>query len=347
MKISYDSYSENLDHIVDRRRVGLLLSEVDSLFGSAEHSSTELNIFTPISNLANFSRIRENQKLIFDIVDGYLVEDVGLTKDYLRYLSRVGIKKFLKQPRKFADVLKSVCYSADLVTVGSLEQAQVMRAFNPNVFAIWDCHDEFGNPKEFRNSEKNQDFDIFWEGLSFTIFHFQEHWKDIRRFLEETNSKLHLVSNPNFKRYANKYFQGTTKKLVTKVFSGQSDRVILHDWSVKTVQEVSQFCDFGIIPIDSNDKFGRLKPENKLLLYWRLGLPTLFSKIPSYERLSTRFDLSEFAVEEGEWLPSLNRFKSSDFIKRKDFGEVTQMLIQEHNRFAIIEKWKKAIETVL
>ena len=54
----------------------------------------------------------------------------------------------------------------------------------------------------------------------------------------------------------------------------------------------------SIIPIDSVDKFATLKSENKLLSMWSLGLPVLFSCIPSYSRVATE---ARKQVERFEW----------------------------------------------
>ena len=40
---------------------------------------------------------------------------------------------------------------------------------------------------------------------------------------------------------------------------------------------MASICDFGIIPVDQKSLFTLGKPENKLLLLWKLGLPVLVS----------------------------------------------------------------------
>jgi hypothetical protein len=70
--------------------------------------------------------------------------------------------------------------------------------------------------------------------------------------------------------------------------------------------------DFEFIHGDIRDKFAALKPENKLLSMWHLGLPVLFSDTPSYSRLASEANQENACIKEGEWFAALKRFAQSD-----------------------------------
>lgn len=288
--------------------------------------------------------LNQDKKLVLDLVDGYLAEHPSLLKDYLRQLSRVGALEFLRRPIRFSKNLTLLCEESDLIIVASQEQAEVARTLNPNVISIWDCHDELGAPRYPTLLQKESKFEIFWEGLSVTLFHFQECLPDLKDFLLETNSTLNIVSNPNHFRFSNRFFRVSTEKYLSKLFKDLENHVKFYEWSVTKVREVASYCDFGLIPLLERDKFARLKPENKLMIYWRLGLPTLFSGSPSYLRVAHKLGLSDFSVAGGRWKEKL-LWLSEDLINQGSrISTATDMLIEHHNEQAILAQWRRAFQ---
>lgn len=303
-------------------------------------------MINPFSNPSKLLTENRDIKLVLDMVDGYLVDKPNFAKDFLRQLSRVGIREFMRNPVRFSKKISQLCSEVDLITVGSEEQASVARVFNPNVFAIWDCHDEFGSSREPLGKEKVSNFNIFWEGLSVTLFHFEECMSELREFILKTDSNLHIVTNSEHYRFGNKFFKIPTKQLIAKIFKGLESRVIFHPWSIPKVREVASECDFGLIPLLEGDKFARLKPENKLLIYWRLGLPTLFSDSPSYLRVSKELGLSDFSVAKGKWGEKLSWLANDLVGQGGRISSATKMLRENHNAKAILAKWQKAFQTL-
>lgn len=288
--------------------------------------------------------LNQDKKLVLDLVDGYLAEHPSLLKDYLRQLSRVGALEFLRRPIRFSKSLTLLCEESELIIVASQEQAEVARTLNPNVIPIWDCHDELGAPRYPSLFQKKSKFEIFWEGLSVTLFHFQECLPDLKDFLLETNSTLNIVSNPNHFRFSNRFFRVSTEKYIGKFFKDLENHVKFYEWSVTKVREVASHCDFGLTPILERDKFARLKPENKLMIYWRLGLPTLFSDSPSYLRVAHKLGLSDFSVAGGRWKEKL-LWLSEDLINQGGrISTATEMLIEHHNEQAILAQWRRAFQ---
>lgn len=344
--ITYDSYTNNLSYIVDRRRVGLWIKRFDTWAQSKEFDFNRIHVATPLSNFEELEVNGGETRLILDIVDGYLVEEAGFFKDYMRNLNRVGIFAFIKNPKRYSDSLVEFCKACDLITVGSEEQAVIARQFNPNVFPIWDCHDEFGAPENPILHAKKSNYNIFWEGLSVTLKHFQECLTDLKTFMLRTNSTLNIITNPQHYRISNRYFKVDTDRYIKRFFKGLEDQVKFHPWSITKVQEVSAFCDFGLIPLLAEDRFARLKPENKLMIYWRLGLPTLFSASPAYLRVSHELGLSDFSVPEGMWDEKLSWLSENLPVEGRRISSATKMLREKHNEQAILVKWEEAIQTL-
>lgn len=339
--IFYDPYSTDSSHTSDRRRLHIALRCLQFAIEKNE-CNVDVYLATPLTNLDKLKKLPGGTKIVLDIVDGYVVEEVGIVRDYLRYFSRVGIKSFARKPRKFSKAIQELCISSDLITVASQEQAKILRKFNPNVCFIWDCHDEFGDPKFAQKKNKYDGFNIFWEGMSVTIFHFKECLIELRKFLIKTKSTLHIVANPNHFRFGNRFFRKSTLKLIHEIFGTSQEFVIFHEWSVSKIKEVSQFCDFGVIPLLEEDSFGRFKPENKLLLFWRLGLPTLFSNSNAYNAISHELNLEHFSVAKGEWARKLDWLSGDLANQSNELKRATTMLQQKHNKVNIEEQWLHA-----
>jgi hypothetical protein len=196
------------------------------------------------------------------------------------------------------------------------------------------------------NFNKNHGFNIFWEGLGFTIFHFEEVAKDLGKFLLETNSTLNLVTNETFSKYAGKFGKIESKILIQKIFGPAAKNVHIHPWSQEKVREIARKCDFGVIPILENDDFARLKPENKLLIYWRLGLQTLFSDTPSYVRLADEVGVPEYSVNSGKWAEKLEEISKAPSCLNPNMLNVHEYLLRFHSEEVILGQWKKALNSL-
>lgn len=344
--LTYDSYSTDLSQIADRRRTAIWKDQIKDIEQSGQGEEIHIHVANPFSTKKRLQSLNKNTRLVLDLVDGYLAEQPSLLKDYLRQLSRVGVLEFLRRPIRFSKSLTLLCEESDLIIVASQEQAEVVRNLNPNVIPIWDCHDELGEPRHPSPLHKESKFEIFWEGLSVTLFHFQECLPDLKEFLLETNSTLNIVSNPNHFRFSNRFLKVSTEKYLGKIFRELEYHIKFHEWSVTRVREVASRCDFGLIPLLERDKFARLKPENKLMIYWRLGLPTLFSGSPSYLRVAQKLGLSDFSVEGGRWKERL-LWLSKDLVNQGGrISTATDMLVEHHNEQAILAQWRRAFQSL-
>jgi hypothetical protein len=343
---AYDSYSVDLSQIADRRRIGLWIHRPDFAVVGDDGIPQNVQVITPFTDPFLFEKLKPGTLTVLDLVDGYLVEDTPFLKDYLRYFLRSSKREALHRPKRFSKSLKEVCSKVDLIVVASNEQALIARRYNPKVSVIRDSHDELGKPMKTITFNKNEGFNIFWEGLGFTIFHFEEVAKDLGKFLLETNSTLNLVTNETFSKYAGKFGKIESKILIQKIFGPAAKNVHIHPWSQEKVREIARKCDFGIIPILENDDFARLKPENKLLIYWRLGLQTLFSDTPSYVRLADEVGVPEYSVNSGKWAEKLEEMSKAPSCLNPNMLNVHEYLLRFHSEEVILGQWKKALNSL-
>ena len=70
-----------------------------------------------------------------------------------------------------------------------------------------------------------------------------------------------------------------------KNLEGLCENIIFHEWDNETYSSILVSCDLAIIPINLNSKMASGKPENKLIHFWKMGMPVITSNTKSYKRV--------------------------------------------------------------
>jgi hypothetical protein len=80
---------------------------------------------------------------------------------------------------------------------------------------------------------------------------------------------------------------------------------VLHPWSRDSFAEQVKKADVAIIPIDTADDFAMGKPDNKLVMLWKLGMPVLATATPAYQRAMSGAGLDMLCRTPAEWRQKL------------------------------------------
>jgi len=338
-----------LSHPADRRRLASWASE----------KNIKLNIINPLdsdvlvlSNAANFGYWihRATQPIYLDLVDGYLGEDPPVVKDFLRNLLRTiqGLSslKWITYTRHLRYALRN-SYG---VIVPSQEQSDLVSNLNPNVFIITDDHSELEKIKALSNFSQEESTGrryLFWEGYGYTLKHFRTIAHDLDVFLAKNNFGLYLVTVDKFKRWGGKLGNIDTRKFIDKMFPYSKEKIVLVPWSLENLVYYSELSCLGIIPIDRNDAFAFHKSENKLLSMWKLGLPVLYSNIPSYKRVALSTHQKKACLTSSEWTDALNYFalSSEELDKLKLTG--LEYVRTQNRHDSLVDKWDVVIRQTL
>ena len=352
MKIGYVPYSKDLQHPADRRRLAAWAIE----------NKVNLNVSNPLdsdvlilSNAANFGYWikRAKQPVILDLVDGYLGENPSLLRDIVRNVVRSIRGTSSLRWVTYTNHVRSACKKSDAVIVASKEQRNVILKFNRNVFIILDDHSELDSITSTRKNNLNDlplllsSNNLFWEGFGFTLKHFQPIAAGLDRFLFESGWGMYLLTNENFARWGGYFGKVNTRYLVEKWFPLSKQAIQVIPWSIENLIHIANNSKLGLIPIDTNDKFAALKPENKLLSMWHLGLPVIFSNTPSYSRVATESYQERACVKKNDWFTSLTTFTQSSE-EREELKRLGMTYISEHHTHRILmNKWSSAIENLM
>jgi hypothetical protein len=346
-RVGYVPYSSDLSHPGDRRRVGTWAASKGSKLQLDAPTQSDLLVLSADANFSYWIR-RSKQPVILDLVDGYLGENPTFVKDFGRNMIRSFKGKSSYSSLTFTRALKKACANADAVIVASPEQAEQVRPFNSEVHIILDDHSELDAARISRKTHNQKDDSsryIFWEGFGYTLKHFKFISPYLDCFMHQNGYRLLVLTNPKFARWGGYLGSIDAEKLIKNWFPKSASQIEIIPWSVKEVISCASISDFAIIPVDTNDKFANLKPENKLISMWHLGLPTLFSNTKAYKRVAIKVGVSELCIDSNKWDDFFTNL-SLDSLKR--FNTKTEKYLEEmHTKEILVEKWQKVFETVL
>ena len=347
LKIGYVPYSADLSHPGDRRRIGTWSKTRRNDLQLEDPTESDLLVLSAAANF-DFWLKKSKQPVILDLVDGYLGEDPWFPRDLGRNLIRSFKGKSNYSSVTFTRALKKACRQADAVIVASPEQARDVLPLNSSVHVILDDHSELDAARKIREVGKPKAPSpkyIFWEGFGYTIKHFRFLAPSLDNFISQSGYELLILTSPNFARWGGYLGQVNAEKLIKRWFPKSKKKIQVIQWSIENVIHYASISDFAIIPVDTNDKFANLKPENKLLSMWHLGLPTLFSNTFAYKRIADEVKISEFCVASSNWQSTFDNLK----IESLDNSlEKTEIYIKKtHTRDILVEKWQKVFEEVL
>ena len=347
IKVGYVPYSADLSHPGDRRRLAMWAETTNNVLVLDKPLESDLLV---LSGSANYNHWTKNAKqpVVLDLVDGYLGENPNFFSDFGRNFIRSANGNSNYTAITFTRALKNACRKASAVVVASPEQARNVMPFNSNIHIILDDHSELEAARNLRNPSAmalNPHKYVFWEGFGFTIKHFKFVSKLLDEFIIEKNLNLILLTHPKFPRWGAYLGSVDASKLISKWFPLSKGQIEIIPWSIENVIRSASISQFAIIPVDTNDKFANLKPENKLLSMWHLGLPTLFSDTQAYKRVAQLAGASEFCVEREQWIKALSKIESADF--SYDLKKPIEYIEKTHTKEILAKKWQTVIDSVL
>jgi hypothetical protein len=145
----------------------------------------------------------------------------------------------------------------------------------------------------------------------------------------------------------NKYFKRNTLKSVSGKYHRFPQNIEVVPWSLHNILEEAKSAHFSLLPLRANVPIQYYKPENRLLIMWRLGLPCLTSSIPSYERISQHIGQNFLCSSEAEWTQKLTDFISNNEIAYQQVQLGQAYLKSHHNQDILISKWDGAAQSIL
>ena len=136
-------------------------------------------------------------------------------------------------------------------------------------------------------------------------------------------------------------------RLLKRDLSQVFDRARIVPWTSENLVSSAQKSAIAMIPIDLAIPMQKLKPENRLLIMWRLGLPCLTSPSPAYTRVSREAGVRAACDSPEVWLESFNNLLNDPIFANEEILRGQNYLREHHNRTDLLNKWDRAVESVM
>ena len=121
-----------------------------------------------------------------------------------------------------------------------------------------------------------------------------------------------------------------------------------YQWNSFALSTLASNCDLAIIPLKENNKFILGKPENKLILLWKLGLPVFTSYSDAYFLTMKKAKINMICESKKDWINSLLSFSELTQAKRtKITNDLMNFANKNYKKKYLIEKWSLLFESIL
>lgn len=343
-KIGYSPYSVNCKAPGDRRRF-MFYAAVENLNVEVADPSRIYDVVyitssANISQWINYKKKHPAVKLIFEIIDSYLLEDTSLYL-YLKGASRLLTKRETKLYLDYRNAFISIIKIADAVVCSTVIQKEDITRYNANVHVSLDYFsDDITYHKT--NYKAGDKIKIAWEGMAYTVNNLLK-LKDVFHHLSN-RVELQVITDPKI-RYPFKFLNKKTTSLLSEL----SCEWQFHEWKQNSFSKLISEMDIAVIPIDTANSLTVNKPENKLLLLWEIGIPVIVSNTPAYSRVMKAAGLEAYCCgSENEWLEKIKSLIEKAAEGREEYmKKAKHYLANYHTKQILLSNWENIFNSVL
>ena len=347
LKIGYWPLSSTLTAAGDRRR--LLFWAKNRGHDLIIDLTKKVDVIVASEN-SDFQSPRFTQKevpVVFDLVDAYL-SPLNPWDDMARGLAKKLSGQISGNVKPFSHHVRDFCVTSSAIICSSPEQEVVIEPFNSNTHVILDSHDEIPliDPKLTRSAGSSGDI-ILWEGQPATIRGVQQISSILFQLSKNNNLHFDFVTDEKYFQLLGKYFKMDTSRLLKKDLGPIFDQLGITPWTPDNLVTSAKKSAISMIPIDLTVPMQKLKPENRLLIMWRLGLPCLTSTSPAYIRVASKAGVQAVCESPKVWLKNFSNLLSDPSFAYEEVLRGQNYLRENHNRESLLNKWDQVIESVI
>lgn len=342
LKVGYAPYTDDLRRPGDRRRFPHYASSRGLPFEIARRGVVyDLVVISARADIVRWAEAPASTKVVYDLIDSYLALPRLRPKNLLRGTAKFVSGELSKPVGSYHRAIEAMCRRADAVVCSTEEQRQDVLSMCSNAHVILDFHSEVGHvvKTDFRRGET---FNLVWEGLPATLGPFRRLRTVLTEFASSRPLALHLVTDLRSYRYLDRIGPQSTQAKVERIFAPAH----VYEWNAFMLPHIATACDMAIIPLDLDDPFSAGKPENKLVLFWRMGLPTLATATPAHRRAMRGAGLDMGCVGPEDWRIALERFSENEQERQIASVAGRGYVARYHTENATIQRWDQVLETL-
>ena len=338
LRIGYVPNSPLFDVPGDRRRFVHYAKSRNLQFEIANPSKKyDVVILSERADISVWSRYRGGA-LVYDLIDSYLAIPRTNIKGCFR-----GLAKYLSGQSRYPQLdhwkaVEIMCRHSSAVICSTDEQKQDISRFCPNVHVILDSHSKVTKTIKVEYAS-NKPFRLVWEGLPHTLGSLNVVQGVFERLSARYPIELNLLTDLRYFRFLGRYGRTSTLEVAQRLFPN----VNLIEWKEETAAAIICSCDLAIIPIDMSDPFACGKPENKLVLFWRMGMPVLTSATPAYVRAMSTAGLLMTCATTKDWELALEAYINDESARRTAGYSGLKCVNSHYREVELIRKWDSVL----
>ncbi|HEX8125107.1 MAG TPA: hypothetical protein VF548_05945 [Allosphingosinicella sp.] len=301
-RIGYGGYSRDFSRPGDRRRFSAYARQRGLTYEYPDlKRDYDLVVLSQNADLTGWTKRKRREgdrlRLVIDLVDPYF-QQKRLDERLLKGVGRFVEGRDSRLSPDFLRTLQNVCRAADGVFCSTIEQRETILEYTPNVEISFDWFaDELGPPK--RDFRREGPLKLVWEGQAGTLRSIQTLRGPLNALKDRV--ELHVVTDPSVPRFYGRLGTLPTSELL----AGIECPVRFTPWEKATFSGHITAGDLAIIPMDFSHPMFVQKPENKLVLLWRLGMPVLAAPTPAYRRAMAAAGVDMICPTERDWTERL------------------------------------------
>jgi glycosyltransferase involved in cell wall biosynthesis len=279
--------------------------------------------------------------IVYDFIDSYLSIPQTNLKGLLRGTIKFLVGKHKRLEFNYWKTVRKMCSRSDAVICSTNAQQKLILPFCKNTRIILDIQDSV--VKNVKEIYKAQDtFKIVWEGLACNLYQLKFVSKALQKLSKGYKVELHIITDSLTPSFLGSYFPISTEKKLKKIFHS----AIFHKWNKETLAKIICDCDLAIIPVDTKYPLTSGKPENKLLLLWRMGTPVVTSNTFAYKEAmeESGFDLT--CDNEDDWFNKIESLINSEDLRLKAATYGMSYVNKHSNVDDLVSKWDNAFNSL-
>lgn len=343
LRIGYVPYSVSMNAACDRRRVpcyaGIRGHHLEQF---REDGSYDLVVISSQADLSRWKSGNSQVPVILDMVDGYMSHPLSGPIDRIKAFYKFAKRDWTRLETSFTDTLRQVVSRVDAVVCSSPEQRVDILPYNDSVFHILDFHSsEFSGRKT--DYTAHEPFRFVWEGVGDSLYGFRTIASAVREVARQRPVELHVLTDLRFRRI-NRPFSQCSASLMSGMLRGVD--CYLYQWNKAFFGEIVRNCDLALIPMLVNTPMMRVKPENRLLLFWKMGLPALTADTLAYRRVMEAAGLSTCA-DEDQWRSAMLEYVDQESLRRENARKGARYVEEHSSDETLAAGWDRVLESVL
>ena len=299
------------------------------------------------ADLSYCSKLKKsNKKIIFDANDGYLIPKKKEIYDRFRGVSKFIFGQHRHLEFNYEKTYLNMCERADAVVCSHSLQQKFLQNYCQNIHLITDFEPAITLDRKV-DYKIGAEINIFWEGLgSSRYMPFQEMNNIFKNMADRKKYKFHIFTDLEFHKISNRLLSTTAMTECRNKAPDIADQFYFYQWNEKMLPTVATKCDLAIIPISLDNTFSMYKPENKLILMWRMAIPTIVSATPSYSQAMRGAKQEMDCSNQEEWVSKLKDVLSDESFRGLLGLSGNSYAQNYYNDESIKSKWDEVLSSL-